>query len=184
MKGYVKPIIIAIVAGGGAAYAANETVTMNAVDAHGIGEEIGTLELSDTEAGLRVTPRLAGLPPGDHGFHVHVNPNCGPGNEPNGQPAAGMTAGGHYDPANTGKHLGPLGEGHKGDLPALTVDADGTATKDVVALEGVRCQRPFDYDPCRGRQLFRSAGAPRWRRRANRLRRREVNNHFVRVTMF
>jgi Cu/Zn superoxide dismutase len=57
MKGYVKPIIIAIVAGGGAAYAANETVTMNAVDAHGIGEEIGTLELSDTEAGLRVTPQ-------------------------------------------------------------------------------------------------------------------------------
>jgi hypothetical protein len=33
MKGYVKPIIIAIVAGGGAAYAANETVTMNAIDA-------------------------------------------------------------------------------------------------------------------------------------------------------
>ena len=52
---------------------------------------------------------------------------------PNGQPAAGMAAGGHYDPANTGKHLGPLGEGHKGDLPALTVDSDGRATKDVVA---------------------------------------------------
>jgi Cu-Zn family superoxide dismutase len=133
MKGYVKPIIIAVVAGGGAAYAANETVTMNAIDAGGIGKEIGTLELSDTEAGLRVTPRLAGLPPGDHGFHVHVNPNCGPGNGPNGQPAAGMAAGGHYDPANTGKHLGPLGEGHKGDLPALTVDTDGRATKDVVA---------------------------------------------------
>src|SRR5262249_24970487 len=57
----------------------------------------------------------------------------GPGNGPNGQPAAGMAAGGHYDPANTGKALGPLGEGHKGDLPALTVDADGRATKDVVA---------------------------------------------------
>ena len=133
MKGYVKPIIIAVVAGGGAAYAANETVTMNAIDAGGIGKEIGTLELSDTEAGLRVTPRLAGLPPGDHGFHVHVDPNCGPGNAPNGQPAAGIAAGGHYDPANTGKHLGPLGEGHKGDLPALTVDADGRATKDVAA---------------------------------------------------
>jgi Cu/Zn superoxide dismutase len=106
MKGYVKPIIIAIVAGGGAAYAANETVTMNAIDAGGIGKEIGTLELSDTEAGLRVTPRLAGLPPDDHGFHVHVNPNCGPGNGPNGQPAAGMTAGGHYDPANTRRPCG------------------------------------------------------------------------------
>jgi len=133
MKGYVKPILIAIVAAGGAAYADNETVTMNAIDASGIGKEIGKLELSDTEAGLRITPRLAGLPPGDHGLHVHVNPNCGPGNGPNGQPAAGMAAGGHYDPANTGKHLGPLGEGHKGDLAALTVDAHGRATQDVVA---------------------------------------------------
>src|SRR6516162_11724746 len=79
MKGYVKPILIAIVAGGGAAYADNETVTMNVIDAGGIGKEIGKLELSDTETGLRITPRLAGLPPGDHGLHVHVNPNCGPG---------------------------------------------------------------------------------------------------------
>jgi superoxide dismutase, Cu-Zn family len=55
----------------------------------------------------------------------------GPG--PNGQPAAGMAAGGHYDPANTGKHLGPHGEGHKGDMPVLTVDASGKATQAVVA---------------------------------------------------
>ena len=74
MKGYVKPILIAIVAGGGAAYADNETVTMNAIDAGGIGKEIGKLELTDTEAGLQITPRLAGLPPGDQGLHVHVNP--------------------------------------------------------------------------------------------------------------
>ena len=46
MKGYVKPIIIALVAGGSAADAANETVlTMNAIDAGSIGKEIGTLEL-------------------------------------------------------------------------------------------------------------------------------------------
>jgi Cu-Zn family superoxide dismutase len=42
-----------------------------------------------------------------------------------------MAAGGHYDPANTGKHLGPSGEGHKGDMPVLTVDASGKATKAV-----------------------------------------------------
>ena len=87
MKRYAIPAIIAIVVGGGASYAANETVTMNAIDAVGIGKEIGTLELSDTEGGLRITPHLAGLPPGDHGFHVHASPNCGPGNGPNGQPA-------------------------------------------------------------------------------------------------
>jgi superoxide dismutase, Cu-Zn family len=124
---------VIVAAGAGAAYAANETVTMNAIDANGVSKEIGTLRLSDTKEGLEIMPGLAGLPPGDHGFHVHVNPNCGPGNGPNGQPAAGMAAGAHYDPANTGKHLGPHGEGHKGDLPALTVDASGEATKGVVA---------------------------------------------------
>ena len=116
----------------GAAHAASETITMNAIDANGIGKQIGTLMLSDTQGGLQITPHLAGLPPGDHGFHVHVNPDCGPGPGPNGQPAAGMAAGGHYDPANTGKHLGPYGEGHKGDMPVLTVDASGNATKAVV----------------------------------------------------
>ena len=131
MKTYIATLAAAIVTAG-AAYAANETVTMNIIDANGVGKSIGTLDLTDTIEGLRITPHLDGLPPGDHGFHVHVNPNCGPGNGPNGQPAAGIAAGGHYDPANTGKHLGPLGNGHKGDLPVLTVDASGKATKAVV----------------------------------------------------
>ena len=132
MKTYIATLAAAIVTAG-AAYAANETVTMNMIDANGVGKSIGTLDLTDTNDGLRIMPQLDGLPPGDHGFHVHVSPNCGPGNGANGQPAAGIAAGGHYDPANTGKHLGPLGNGHKGDLLVLTVDASGKATKAVVA---------------------------------------------------
>jgi len=112
-----------IVTSASAAYAASETITMNAIDANGVGKKIGTLRLSDTKTDLQITPRFTDLPPGCHGFHVHVNPDCGPGNGPSGQPTAGMAAGGHYDPANTGKHLGPNGEGHKGDMPVLTVDA-------------------------------------------------------------
>jgi len=46
---------------------------------------------------------------------------------------AGMAAGGHLDPAKTGKHLGPYGDGHLGDLPPLVVDADGTAMLPVLA---------------------------------------------------
>jgi len=134
MKAHVVTIAAAIIAiTTGAAYAASETVTMNAIDANGVGKEIGVLRLSDTNAGLEITPQLADLPAGEHGFHVHVNPSCGPGAGPNGQAAAGLAAGGHYDPANTGKHLGPQGEGHKGDLPALAVDAGGKTTKAVVA---------------------------------------------------
>src|SRR6201987_4004431 len=134
MKTYIVTLASAIfLSAASIAFAANMTVDVNAIDANGIGKKIGTLRLSDSKQGLRITPQLADLPPGEQGFHVHVNPDCGPGNGPNGQPAAGMAAGGHYDPANPSKHLGPLGEGHKGDLPALIVNADGKATQDVLA---------------------------------------------------
>jgi superoxide dismutase, Cu-Zn family len=115
------------------ANAATLTVTANKIDAHGVGAAIGTIMLEDTPAGLKITPNLTDLPPGPHGFHVHINPACGPG-EQNGQPAAGLAAGGHFDPAHTGKHLGPNStEGHKGDMPYLTVAADGTAKAPILA---------------------------------------------------
>lgn len=121
-----------LILAGTAAHAATITVTVNRIDAKGVGEAIGTLRLEDTAGGLKVTPDLKGLPPGPHGFHVHVTPNCGPG-EANGQPAAGLAAGAHFDPAQTAKHLGPMGEGHKGDMPVLVVGADGSATAPAVA---------------------------------------------------
>lgn len=132
MKSHVATLAAAMfVVGAGTATA--ETVTMNAIDASGVGKVIGTISITDANEGLVIMPDLDGLPPGDHGIHVHVNPDCGPAAGPNGQPAAGFAAGGHYDPANTGKHLGPRGEGHKGDLPALRVEAGGNATTAVVA---------------------------------------------------
>jgi Cu-Zn family superoxide dismutase len=124
---------VLLFAGAGCALAADATVTMNAIDATGLGKPVGALSLSDTKEGLRVEPRLEGLAPGDHGFHVHVNADCGPAAAADGKMAAGLAAGGHYDPAGAGKHLGPHGAGHKGDLPVLTVAADGKATTAVVA---------------------------------------------------
>ena len=110
-----------------------DIVTINAISASGVGKVIGTIGLSNANEGLVVMPDLAELPPGDHGFHIHVNPDCGPGAGSDGQPAAGLAAGGHYDPANSGKHLGPRGQGHKGDLPVLRVDAGGNAMTAVIA---------------------------------------------------
>jgi hypothetical protein len=43
------------------------------------------VRLSDTKTGLRIAPQLAGLPTGDHGFHIHANPDCGPGKGPPGR---------------------------------------------------------------------------------------------------
>jgi Cu-Zn family superoxide dismutase len=108
------------------------TITLHSVDASGIGAAIGTVHAADSKNGLVLTPQLAGLTPGLHGFHVHQNPDCSPG-EKDGVVAAAIAAGGHLDPAKTGKHEGPMGHGHSGDLPALKVGADGKATQAVTA---------------------------------------------------
>jgi Cu-Zn family superoxide dismutase len=111
------------------------TVTISAVTAEGVGTPLGTIELKDTEKGLELIPNLKGLAPGEHGFHIHENPSCAP-KEKDGKMAAAMAAGGHFDPHATGKHLGPHGGGHEGDLPKLEAGADGSATKTAV-VEGV-----------------------------------------------
>lgn len=89
------------------------------------GKLAGNVVISETKYGLLFKPDLQGLPPGLHGFHIHQNPTCAEN---------GMAAGGHFDPKGTGKHLGPYNDqGHLGDLPALYVAANGTATEPVLA---------------------------------------------------
>jgi Cu-Zn family superoxide dismutase len=112
--------------------------------ATGPGETIGTVTISDASGGAAVKTTLKGLPPGPHGFHIHQNGSCDPTTPASGQPVAFGAAGGHYDPRNTGKHEGPQGSGHLGDLPTLEVGNDGTANvtvtaphiKDVAGLKG------------------------------------------------
>jgi Cu-Zn family superoxide dismutase len=116
----------------GTASAADLVVPMNLVDEQGIGKAIGTVTISEGPSGLVFTPALSDLPPGVHGFHVHQNADCSAG-EKDGKKVPGLAAGGHYDPAATAKHEGPSGAGHLGDLPALTVGADGTAALPVSA---------------------------------------------------
>ena len=66
MKTYIVTLAAAVfVTTASAAYAANTTVTINAIDANGVGKKIGTIELSDTNEGLRITPQLSELPLGD-----------------------------------------------------------------------------------------------------------------------
>lgn len=108
------------------------TVNMNLTDANGIGTAVGSVQAEDTQYGLLLTPNLSGLEPGVHGFHVHTNPDCGPG-EKDGSVVPGLAAGGHYDPQETGSHQGPYGEGHLGDLPPLFVSENGVASIPVLA---------------------------------------------------
>lgn len=125
-------MIAALFALAGAAPAEELVVPMNLINDQGVGAAIGAVTLTDTPEGLKLAPALSGLPPGMHGFHVHEKPDCAAGTK-EGKPTPGLAAGGHFDPANTGKHEGPAGKGHVGDLPALKVGADGKAMEAVVA---------------------------------------------------
>jgi len=115
-----------------AAFAADPTVSIYALTDTGVGDPIGTISLKDSSAGLVLTPKLSKLSPGQHGIHVHALPDCR-AVEKDGKSVAGLAAGGHFDPAQTAKHLGPTGNGHKGDLPFLTVDDKGDATQPLTA---------------------------------------------------
>lgn len=112
---------------------AEVSVWVHKIDDKGAGEEIGKIYFKDGPKGLIVTPRMHKLPPGPHGFHIHEAKSCAPKAGPDGKPVPGLSAGGHYDPDKTAKHLGPEGQGHKGDLPALVVAADGTTSGSLVA---------------------------------------------------
>jgi Cu-Zn family superoxide dismutase len=108
------------------------TVTMTKIDAKGMGKDVGTIHFADMTGGLMISTDLKGLPRGKHGFHIHEKPDCGPG-EKDGKMAAGMAAAGHLDPMKTGKHEGPTGMGHAGDMPVLTVDKKGVAKEELMA---------------------------------------------------
>ena len=107
-------------------------VEVHRVDASGVGSTIGTVVFSDGPAGLVIKPSLEGLPAGPHGLHVHENPSCDPA-EKDGAVQPGLAAGAHYDPEETGRHEGPTGQGHLGDLPLLSVDTSGRALGEAVA---------------------------------------------------
>jgi superoxide dismutase, Cu-Zn family len=131
--------------------AASATATINSISATGVGWVLGTMTFMDSAQGLVITPKLSGLPPGEHGFHIHDKGDCGPGMN-QGKPAAGFAAGGHYDPAHTKKHLGPLSTaGHRGDLPVLAVDGSGNATEAVTAPH-------LTVEQVRGRSIMIHAG--------------------------
>lgn len=114
------------------AMAEDKIVVMNAISEEGIGKIIGTVKLSDSEKGLLVDPDLGELTPGLHGLHIHEKPSCGVGDK-DGKKVAGLGAGGHFDPDKSDRHAGPEGDGHHGDLPALEVAEDGSATRILLA---------------------------------------------------
>lgn len=109
---------------GGSPLAASAVASLQTAGGANVGRAVATTE----NAGIRIMLDVRGMPPGEHGVHVHTVGRCeGPGFE---------TAGGHWNPGAT-QHgtRNPAGP-HAGDLPNLTVGADGTGTLSMVLPAG------------------------------------------------
>jgi Cu-Zn family superoxide dismutase len=128
-------LIVSSLALAAAAPALAETVTarMALATPTGPGASVGMVRFTDGPNGVVIGLRLHGLPPGLHGFHVHMNPSCDPATAADGKVTPAGAAGGHLDPDKTGMHMGPMGMGHLGDLPRVDVSTDGTAVQTLVA---------------------------------------------------
>ena len=84
---------------------------------NGAGAVTGAVELEQRDEGTNLRILVEGLPPGEHGLHLHAVGRCdGP---------AFQSASGHWNPAGRQHgHLNPQGS-HAGDLPNLTVSSNG-----------------------------------------------------------
>src|SRR4051794_29053469 len=144
--------LVWLMAACGGATAAELRAEMHRATPSGPGEAVGTVTIADIPQGAAITTDLTGMPPGPHGFHVHENGSCQPATS-NGQTVPAGAAGGHFDPQHTGKHAGPQGQGHLGDLPVLTVSHNGAATETLTA------PRIKDVGALRGKALMIHAGS-------------------------
>lgn len=83
------------------------------------GQSVGTATFTEEPGGVRLRLTARGLPPGQHGIHVHETGKCdGPDF---------MSAGAHFNPTTHQHGLKNPQGAHGGDLPNLTVGADGSA---------------------------------------------------------
>ncbi len=114
-------------------------IPIHRIGPDGVGAPIGHVIVKEVKGHVEFLPALQGLSPGKHGFHIHENPACG-ALEKDGRLTAGLAAGSHYDPEQTGKHLGPEGAGHRGDLPVLMVAENGSAANGAIVAPRLSLQ--------------------------------------------
>ena len=92
------------------------------------GQPAGTATVSQGPGSVRIVLSVEGLPPGEHGVHVHMTGAC--------DAPTFESAGAHWNPAGQAHGLeDPPGQ-HAGDMPNLTVAEDGSGALEYHLIGG------------------------------------------------
>jgi len=86
------------------------------------GADVGTVDLTQTPAGVMLKLSLKGVPAGERAFHIHGVGKCEP---------PFTSAGGHFNPGGH-KHGLLVGQGHAGDMPNLHVPDSGVFVIEIL----------------------------------------------------
>lgn len=97
------------------------------------GQDAGSVTATeDAAGGIALSLSVTGMTPGQRGVHVHMVGLCeGPAFE---------SAGLHWNPGNRVHGLEAEGGSHAGDMPNLTVGADGRGTLEYILQGGTFAQ--------------------------------------------
>jgi superoxide dismutase, Cu-Zn family len=101
------------------------------------GQAIGQVRMWETPGGVTFRIAAAGLPHGIHGIHVHAVGRC--------DPPGFATAGPHWNPAQRKHGFNAPAGPHAGDLPNVTVSANGVL-QEAVSLPGASFASLLDSD--------------------------------------
>lgn len=122
------------------------------------GQQIGTVGMWETPGGISFRISASGLPRGIHAVHVHTTGRC--------DPPGFDSAGGHWNPAARRHGFDNPAGPHRGDLPNVTVAANGVLNE-TVTMPGARYMGSdglFDANPgADGAALVIHAGADDYR---------------------
>jgi Cu-Zn family superoxide dismutase len=134
---------------------ANDVEAARATKRNAAGDSGGVAQLTSNDDGaVHLVVNVRGMPAGQHGIHFHAVAAC----DGAAQPPFG-SAGGHHNPLSRQHGLDNADGPHAGDLPNLTVAADGTGSLDAVTPRATLRSGPASLFDADGSALVIHAGA-------------------------